>query len=300
MKKKTAFFINLASLALVLGLIAIMTDNSIFLPSITGFSFTEFYDPNVLYITGAVANEETIFEVPIRNEKNNEIQEAYAKINIFDKQGRLLKELESEKTRVGPESSKEIKIGYKNNLPAGRYDIVVSIFADESNARFVREMTIKPQTISIESILLTDPETEERRDIGILVENHLDEDIEDAKAKLEIYDEDNKNKISEIIAFKEEINKTSRARFDASWNTINISSGEYPATIKVSAKGYETEKELTIEKKEKEIKILGMGYAINNRAAAKTNDKIGMIIIIAIGVLLFNILIWFVYFKKRN
>lgn len=279
-------------------LIAMYSELSPFKFSMTGYSFAEFYDSEIMYTLNAFSGEETAFIIPVINNKNSELKNVLAKIEIYNKDNKKITELETNKIDLMPYEENQIKTFWKNNLLTGHYIARIHLSSKESNANFVKGFKIEEKTITIESIFLKDSELGQSIALEVVVQNHLDKYINTTRANLIIYDEKRKV-IANVSSEPVNINKNSIARIPLFLNTKNLKDSEYDGKIIISNKDDLVERNIVLNIDDNEVNVLGVGFAINYRHQ-KEKDLFFFIVIILFFLIGINFLIWYIYLKRKR
>ena len=298
LKRRTLVAINALLLISFITFIAIIPGGNIFGLSLTGFTFAEFYDTQVMYTLNAIAGEETTFVIPINNNQDEAIEGLYAEIEVRDLDGNSIVTIDTEPIRVEPHSNTQITAPWNNDVLPGDYIAVIYLGSDAADASFTKTFNIDRRTISIESIQVNEFELGEVVNLDIIVHNHLDETIPDTTANLLIYDLEG-NIVDNIKTQRTTLNASSLNRLSTKWNTEGLSVAPYNAQLVVAGGDYTDEEDLVFNIGQNTLSVGGVGFAINY--APTTNfDSIFVVAIILIGIILINVIIWFVYFRRRH
>jgi hypothetical protein len=293
--------INLVLLIAFIGTIITLTnENGIF--NLTGFTFADFYQDEVIYILDAISFEETTFVIPVKNNKESQLKEVHAIIEIYDINNSLIKELQTEKVELKPKDQKELSIKWHNNLYPGIYQAIVYISSEESNVRFIKEFEIKKKTITIESVFVNDFKLNKVVLLEILIKNHLNNSIKNLSSSLLIYDE-KEEIIANLYSEEVELNNKSLQKLNIVWDTKDTIPGVYNATILSKGEDYLAQKDLILTIEDNSMTVSGIGFAIKSLAVNDINKKgeiKNIIIIFIILILLVNIVLWRIFLKKHK
>jgi hypothetical protein len=288
MKRRNLFLINLG---------ALLSGGNLLQFSVTGYTFAEFYDSQVMYTLNPISGETTTFVIPVNNNEDQDIKNIYATIEIKDLDGNSLATVDSEPINVNQNERTEIKVKWDNTVLPGNYVAEILIESDDASAAFTKTFKIEQKTITIEGIQVDEFELGEIVNIDILVENHLEEQITNVQANLLIYDEE-QNVIDEIQTKQMTLNQSTLNKIETQWNTQNIPQGLFNAKLIVANTEYEAEQDLVFTIGQNSLTVTGIGFAINY-APNRGIDTLFMIIIFVGAIVLINIVIWIVYLKKK-
>jgi len=296
MDKKSLFIINLIILALFLVTFTLVNEGLNL--NLTGFAFADFYDTEVMYTLNAISNEKTTFVIPIKNDRETPLEEVYAEITITNLDGEEVGRTKTDTITIEPNSETEIKAEWENNVLPGDYLANIYISSSDSNAVFKKTFKIEQRTITIESIQVDEFQLGETIKMDILVQNYLSKEIENTRANILIYNEE-ENIISSITTENYKLNSSKLNKLTSEWNTEGLSPGTYNAKVQVESEEYKSEKDLVFNIGQNSLQIAGVGFAINY-APKNQSDNIALYLIFGFLIVAINIIIWVVYLKKKK
>ncbi len=252
-----------------------------------------------LDVLNAKPNEEVDFFIRVNNLGEENIENAGAKIAIFDKKGKEIALINTDSTSIKSKERQELTAKWRANSSLGDYKAVAVVNYDDLEATtesnfVIGDFFLKPIDISVKNFKLG-----QIAKLNILVENLANRELKDAAAQLILFDE-NENIIMDIKSSPIELESLSKKELIAYWDTENIKEGTYIGKIILSYEGKTAERQIRTVVKENEIKteIIGItAFAVDVPEAESKTSKEFLLTMTIITLVLSNVL-WLVYYKK--
>lgn len=236
-----------------------------------------------------------IFSVPFFNRGQLDIEEVKATINIYSDSGEKISTLESEKKSIPSKRREEFVMKLDSKIPSGEYEAIVSINYDNEITEIKKNFNIGEKSLDLLDIIVSDFDLGEIAKFDILVENKWSSDLENVYSNIIVY-----NEYSEVISdFKSptlKIDKLSKGKLVAYWDTSGVREGLYNGKIILKYEGKEVEQNIKLDVSENSIEIIG----ITGRVIVDEDEEFDLVkflVILIIFLIIVNI-IWFVIVKK--
>jgi hypothetical protein len=263
--------------------------------SITGFSVANSYGDYSVYILDAYEGDDVNFIIPIKNTKGSSINNTYAEISVLDSKNNNVFSAITESISILPNETKELKAVWSQGV-AGDYQLRTLIFLDDESYSFSKTFKVEKKTITFESIVVDEFKLGEVVNFSIVVQNHLDEELENVSAGILILD-DSGNVIEEVRSNKESLDPKSLKKLSANWDTENIKAGTYNAKLNVDYGENFLDKDIVLNINEESIEIAGIGYSIAQQP--EESSYTAYIIAFLVVLLILINLSWIILYKRK-
>ena len=241
-----------------------------------------------LAIIEGVNESKFIFLAHNLGEEN--IQDAYVRIEIIDKDNNLIETLETEHSSINSKKRGEFNVEWEYDK-LGSYFARATIFYDGQTKKEEKWFKIGGMGLELVSITVKDFTLGEVAKFTILVENKLNEPIEDVLARL-IITEDLKSATTAIPPL-------SYGTLNIYWDTEGINEGDYDGKFILQAGKDSLERPLKIKVKPDriDVEIIGVTAAV---IGEEEKGKLNSLLIILIIILILANIAWFTYFKNKT
>lgn len=263
---------------------------------ITGFSVSGYTEYSV-YILDTYEGDDISFVIPVENKKDGIINKAVASVEVLDSNNQKVSSLETASISIYPGETKELKAVWYGGGSSGQYQARIMLFLDDESYSFSKLFTIEKKTITFESIIIDEFKLGETVNFSIVVQSHLEENLENVSAGILLLDDSGKT-IAEIRSVKDSLEQKSLKKLMVNWDTKNIRPGTYNAKLVVNYKDRFIEKDLVLNIQEDSFEVIGIGYSISPRARASSKYSLAIMFLVIVLVLI-NIS-WAILYRRKT
>jgi methionine-rich copper-binding protein CopC len=252
-----------------------------------------------LFVPMFEPNKESKFAVDVSNLGTEDAEKVKAIIDIYGPLNDKLSTVVSEEATLKSKEKKMIIVPYTPNLRPGNYKAVVTVIADEFNAKDERAFSLGTISVNVDGITVDNFKLGGIARFDILLENVWNEKIPDVYGEVSILDKSG-NVYTKFKTASVDIDSFEKQELQAYWDTAKVTPGEYKLSIALQYLGQSSEKVFDILVSMNEIKTSLVGKVV----AAESKDKniiltaIYILTALVIILIVLNVLIYFRKLKK--
>ena len=242
----------------------------------------------------------TVFYVKAYNLGKQDINRAYASIDILGPTNEKIITLESEGKPIKSKTTEEFIVPWTADVNPGMYHAVVTLRYDDKIARAERNFGVGNLKVDVRSITVKDYRLGGVARFSIDIESKWNERISGVYAEMTVLDS-NDDVIASFKSASEDIGPMGRATLQAYWDTEGVDRGTYRAVLKLHYSGQVTERELevTVNFDSIDTRIPGLAGAVvrvGSGGVTAIDPSIVLLIFALVGINAG----WFLYFRKRK
>ncbi len=238
------------------------------------------------------------FVAPILNKGAENVLGAKIKLEIIDKDGKLIKKIEDVKD-ILVNDKKEFRTVWHVNVKQGKYTarLFVNYGADVAESEVI-SFEVEGEKIILSNVVVNDFKLGNVAKFEIAVKNIWDENVADVYAELEVYDVGG-NLIETFVTDKKDLESGEKILLEGYWDTLDVVEGNYNTrvVVKYGEKLLERNVETIVSKEsiKTSIKIAGRSVTV-----VESERTLTWAIIISLAVLTIVNLFWFLHFGRTK
>jgi len=252
-----------------------------------------------LVIPKTNANEPVNFVIKLENLGTQTINNAKARIEIYGSTNEIITVLVSDEKSIEQGQMRELVAKYHNGLPQGRYYAKAIVKYDSNELELEETFEIGSVLIEIKNIYVEQFRLGDIAKFDIVIENKWNELIPDVYAEMDISDTSGKS-MTKFKTAEIDLSKDSTDILQAYWDTRDVDSGLYKATLTLHFLGNNLQKKMVLTVRSDAIDI---DFSPTAMATSATTDdsKMPFIIILIVLSMIVNIslIIWFAKRKQQ-
>ncbi len=244
------------------------------------------------------AGGNVILIVPIYNLGTDALQDVHAVIEVKGPTNELVEVLETTSVLLKAGERKELRVVWNAQVNPGNYYGNVVVYYDNEIAETGGAFSVGGTKIDLRSIEVSSFELGGIAKFEILVRNLWNEDVNDVRAEVLIYNL-NGDLIGTLKTANEELKANSDGVLLGYWDTKGVEVGEYKTKIFLSYGDKTIERDVetvikpdgikaTVRSTGRAVALSGLDYTFNSVF------MIGLVVLIIINIC------WFVYFSRRK
>lgn len=238
------------------------------------------------------------FYVPVVSRGDEAIGSVSAVIDIY-KGSEKVANVSTNVLAINPQERKELSAVWNPEVAPGKYKAVARINYDGEEKVVEKDFGVGNSSLLLVGIGVNDFRLGEVARIRVLVQNVLNDDIENAFAKFEVYDF-NLKRIADLKSEDYRIPASSIQEFVLYWDTEDLDKGQYDSTLDINFDEKLLSKNFKIDVGDDSMSFVGIGFVV---AGERGKISVTSILWIVIGVLVLLNLIWLVWWmghKKKK
>jgi hypothetical protein len=271
--------------------LAVVTQISVYVP------YPGKYIDAQLSVTGDEKKKK--FVIPIVNRGRETIEKANAVISIYNLQGKLIKNIETNSISLAPSAKGEISAEWMIDAPMGKYKAKAVISYDGQSYLVEKEFEVGEFVLDLLQVFVKDFKLGEIAKFNLVVKNKWNEPIARAYAEMRVLDK-SMNEIADVKSATYDIPAGLQTDIIYYWDTKDISAGLYNANIILYYADKKTQQDLQLDVRNDAIEVIGLGRAITSETSSGSKGLITILIIIIAFLVLLNLLWFFVLRKKKR
>jgi len=237
------------------------------------------------------------FVAPIMNKGAEDVLGAKIKLEITDKNGKLIEKIEDVKD-IFVDTKKEFRTVWHVDVIEGNYNAKLFVDYGEIVESEKVSFIVEGEKILLKGVSVNDFELGSVAKFEISVKNIWDDQVENVYAELEVYDHDGRL-IETFVTDKKDLDKGDKVLLEGYWDTLNVVEGNYDTRVVVRYGDRLLERNVeTVVSKESiktSIKIAGRSVTI-----VEGERTLTWIIIISLVMLTIVNLLWFMHFGRTK
>jgi len=270
--------------------LAVVTQVSVYVP------YPGKYIDAQLSITGDEKKKK--FVIPIVNRGEQTINSAKAQIQVYDSNGKHLRNIETNSISLEPSAKGELYADWTVNVPKGRYNAKATITYDGNEYLVEKEFDVGEFVLDLMQVFIKDFRLGEIAKFNLVVRNKWNEPISRAYAEMKVFDDDF-NEIADVKSATYDIPAGMKTEMVYYWDTKGISPGLYDANIILYYADKKTQQDLQLDVRSDRIDVIGLGRVITSETGS-SNKGLVTILSVIIGFLILVNILWFFVLRKRK
>jgi len=257
-------------------------------------------------VSATNGREPVNFFVKTRNLGTEDIESAWATIDILGPTNEVIETLETEEAGIGAKSWKEFKAVWDSPVNPGMYYASVTLRYDEDSgggvAKVRKEFAVGDLFIDVTGITVRNFRLGGVAKFNIEAESKWNQRIENIYGNVKIRDSAGEP-VADVKTAPIDMEPFAKEELAAYWETEGVKAGDYSGMFVLHYSGRRTEKEIIthITPDDMRIDILGLGIgAVTAEAAGSELFTTDTLIILLLVVLVAINAGWFTFFRKRR
>ncbi len=251
-------------------------------------------------------SEDVRLFVKAQNLGAEDIEEAYAVVEIYGPTNELIDVLETENVGIAARRWHEFKVVWDADINPGIYNAVVMLRYDEGSgggvARVEKNFAVSNLFIDVREITVRNFRLGGVAKFNIMIESKWNQKVENVYGDLVITDESD-NKIADVRTASVDMEPLSMEELNAYWETDDVKVGDYTGNFVLHYAGKETFREIETHIGVDDIRVdildLGIGAVISEPSGSEAISMDTIIMAMFLILMVINIG-WFAYFRKRR
>jgi len=240
-------------------------------------------------------NEEKIFEIGVVGRGEENIENAYADIFIYNSYGNLVTTLNTNNVSVGKFERKDLVATWEPRVSNGIYTAEAIIYYDTHYRKISKNFEIGELEIELQDIYIKDFKIGGIAKFNLVVHNKWSEMVKNVYAEMRVFD-DNMNKLGDVKSAGYNLPADELTTMIYYWDTKNVSIGIYDANIILNYLDKKVQQKVTLDVREDELLAFKAGYVISEAESGRS-DIVGILIAIIIVLLIING-VWFLVLRN--
>lgn len=240
--------------------------------------------------------KEKRFYVRTVNRGKEDIDSVYATVSIFDKEGKRVHTVETNKISLAAGERQELVANWIVDVPMGRYSAKAVVHFDGKDILFESPFEIGSFVLDLLNLYVTDFTLGSVAKFNLLVQNKWSEPINHAYAQMRVLDQDY-NELADMKSATYDIPSGEKTTMVYYWDTQGIREGLYNANVLLYYGEKKTQQDLQLDVGKDAITVLGLGRVISSEEEGKSGT---MIFFVIIGFLILLNVVWFIVLRKRK
>ena len=239
-----------------------------------------------------------VFVVGVHDLGVDNIENAVGVVEIVGPTNEIIDVFDTSSKFVTAGRREELMVVWQANVEPGDYHANVVVDYDGEKAEVGKEFVVGGMGIELRNVEVEDFRLGDIAKFKIVLRNRLEQNVEDVYAEMKIFDLEG-NLVAEFKTPLESINGRDDKEFLGYWDTAGVEAGTYKAKLIIHYEGKTVERAVETKITANEIKtsFRGTGRAI---ALSGFDYTFNSVFMIALFVLVFINVCWFVYFKRKE
>ena len=250
-----------------------------------------------LYIEPASINQEISFTIPVFNYGTENLDNIYAKIEIFGATYEKIAEIQTNKISLDTKQQAVLGASLPPQENPGIYHAIATIYYGNNNIRLEKNFEIGTLYVKINQVKVEDFTLGGIAKFDIYIENIWNQYLEQVFADV-IFKDKQGTEYSRYKTATIDLKSYGIGKLEAYWNTKDIQTGEYELDVTLNYMNKTTNSLIETNINLDSIstnKIIGKAI-MGNSGKTNTNNLLifGLIVLVMINIA------WFFYFKKKK
>ncbi|MCK5107223.1 MAG: hypothetical protein KAQ83_00695 [Nanoarchaeota archaeon] len=249
-----------------------------------------------LYIEDAEVGENVNFLIPVFNYGANELNDVYAKVEIYGATYEKIGEVVTSSLNIMPGKQEKLGVSWNADVNQGTYKAVATIYYGGRNIKIEKLFDIGSMYIKINGIDVGEFVLGSVAKFDILIENIWSEEIKDVYADI-IFKDETGNEENRFKTANINVESYENGILSAYWDTTGIDVGKYYLDITLNYAGKTSN---SLIETFVNLDSITSNSLIGNVIKGNGNAKQINLLILGLIILVIVNVGWFMYFKKSK
>jgi hypothetical protein len=260
------------------------------------------YADGKLYISGAESPDTpATFEIAVYNFGTEDIQDAYAKVEIFGPTWEKLADFYTDNRSIKSKDEAKLRASWKPDVNKGTYTAVATVNYGDKQFKLQQNFDVGTFMIDVSDISVNKFRLGDVAKFDITLLNSWNTEMEGVYVEMTVEDSAG-NVMTDFKTSTVDILPNQEGKLEAYWYTEGVAPGIYKVKLIVNYAGKVTQKEYDFEVSTNSITNLGLvGHAVTEEEVKDVTTQ-GVLILLVIIVLVLLIgmnIAWFYFLSKK-
>lgn len=248
-----------------------------------------------LNVLNAEQNAQATFLMPVVSLGSEDIDSAYAKVDIFDSNNNKVDSFTTNSINVKTGARGEIVSYWVANVPLGKYTAKAVLNYDGNILNLEKTFAIGNETLELQQVTVPNFELGGIAKFEMLIENKWSEPIIGAYSETKVFKNDG-NLLAEFKSPTYDLQALTKSIFVSYWDTAGVNEGTYNTSVFMKYGSRYSQQNIQLKVDRDEIIALGLGFVISEQGG---RGKISNVIIIGVIILVLVNVAWFLVLRKK-